>query len=92
MTALSLPLTAPVPEEYAKPFDDQTVSTYGLHQVATGPYMIKNNAAGSINGIGYKPEPADRPRPQPELGREHRLPARAAPTRCASRRATRTRP
>ena len=53
--ALSLPLTAPVPEEYAKPFDDQAVSSYGLHQVATGPYMIKNNAAGSINGIGYQP-------------------------------------
>jgi peptide/nickel transport system substrate-binding protein len=55
VTALSMPLTAPVPAEYAKPFDDQAVSSYGLHQVATGPYMIKNNAAGSINGIGYKP-------------------------------------
>jgi peptide/nickel transport system substrate-binding protein len=53
--ALSLPLTAPVPGSYAKPFDDQAVSSYGLHQVATGPYMIKNNAAGSINGVGYKP-------------------------------------
>ena len=53
--ALSLPLTAPVPEDYAKPFDDRAVSTYGLHQVATGPYMIKNNAAGNINGVGYKP-------------------------------------
>src|SRR6185503_19913487 len=30
-------------------------STYGLHQVATGPYMIENNGAGSINGVGYKP-------------------------------------
>jgi peptide/nickel transport system substrate-binding protein len=55
VTALSLPLTAPVPADYAKPYDDQTLSTYGLHQVATGPYMIKNNAAGSINGVGYKP-------------------------------------
>ena len=26
-----------------------------MHQVATGPYMIKNNASGSINGVGYKP-------------------------------------
>jgi peptide/nickel transport system substrate-binding protein len=56
VTALSMPLTAPVPESYAKPFDDQAVSSYGLHQVATGPYMIKNNAAGSINGVGYKPQ------------------------------------
>jgi peptide/nickel transport system substrate-binding protein len=55
VSALSQPLTAPVPESYAKPFDDQAVSSYGLHQVATGAYMIKNNAAGSINGIGYKP-------------------------------------
>lgn len=55
VTALSMPLTAPVPESYAKPFDDQTVSSYGLHQVATGPYMIKNNSSGSINGIGYQP-------------------------------------
>jgi len=53
--SLAQPSTAPVPPEYARKFDNQTVSTYGLHQVATGPYMIKNNAAGSINGIGYKP-------------------------------------
>jgi peptide/nickel transport system substrate-binding protein len=38
--ALSMPLTAPVPKEYARPFDSKTPSTYGLHQVATGPYMI----------------------------------------------------
>jgi peptide/nickel transport system substrate-binding protein len=55
VSALSQPLTAPVPESYAKPFDDQAVSSYGLHQVATGPYMIKNTASGSINGVGYKP-------------------------------------
>jgi peptide/nickel transport system substrate-binding protein len=53
--ALSLPMTAPVPAEYARPFDDQTVSSYGMQQVATGPYMIKNNASGSINGVGYQP-------------------------------------
>src|SRR5919197_2504661 len=53
--ALSLPMTAPVPADYAKQFDDQTISSYGMHQVATGPYMIKNNASGSINGVGYEP-------------------------------------
>ena len=37
--ALGLPVTAPVPASYARPFDSRTVSTYGLHQVATGPYM-----------------------------------------------------
>jgi peptide/nickel transport system substrate-binding protein len=53
--ALSLPMTAPVPADYAKQYDHQTISSYGLHQVATGPYMIKNNSSGSINGIGYQP-------------------------------------
>src|SRR5262245_35363963 len=53
--ALAQPLTAPVPAQYARRFDAQTVSSYGMHQVATGPYMIKNNASGSINGVGYKP-------------------------------------
>ena len=41
--ALSLPVSAPVPEEYAKEFDAENPSTYGEHQVATGPYMIENN-------------------------------------------------
>jgi peptide/nickel transport system substrate-binding protein len=53
--ALGLPITAPVPAQYALQFDSKTLSDYGLNQVATGPYMIKNNASGSINGIGYQP-------------------------------------
>jgi len=53
--SLGLLMTAPVPREYAKQFDEQTTSTYGMHQVATGPYMIKNDASGNINGVGYKP-------------------------------------
>ena len=48
-------MTAPVPREYASKFDNQTTSTYGMHQVSTGPYMIKNDASGNINGVGYKP-------------------------------------
>jgi peptide/nickel transport system substrate-binding protein len=40
--ALSLPISAPVPEEYAKQFDSQNPSTYGEHQLSTGPYMITN--------------------------------------------------
>jgi peptide/nickel transport system substrate-binding protein len=51
--ALALPLTAPVPEEYAAPFDKQNPSGYGDSQVATGPYMIRNNAKG--DAVGYKP-------------------------------------
>ena len=40
--ALTLPVSSPVPEEYAKQFDAENPSTYGEHQVATGPYMIEN--------------------------------------------------
>jgi peptide/nickel transport system substrate-binding protein len=48
--ALSLPVSAPVPEEYAKPYDAENPSTYGEHQVATGPYMIENDAQGELTG------------------------------------------
>jgi peptide/nickel transport system substrate-binding protein len=48
--ALSLPVSAPVPEEYAKQYDAENPSTYGEHQVATGPYMIENNAEGELTG------------------------------------------
>jgi peptide/nickel transport system substrate-binding protein len=40
--ALTLPVSSPVPEEYAKKYDAENPSTYGEHQVATGPYMIEN--------------------------------------------------
>ncbi|MEZ5155806.1 MAG: ABC transporter substrate-binding protein [Solirubrobacterales bacterium] len=58
--ALTLPVSSPVPEEYAKQFDAENPSTYGEHQVATGPYMIENacvsgskvtdNCDGSLTG------------------------------------------
>jgi peptide/nickel transport system substrate-binding protein len=51
--ALALPLTAPVPEEYASKYDDKKQSDYGFHQVATGPYMIKNDKSGNVSGVGY---------------------------------------
>jgi peptide/nickel transport system substrate-binding protein len=50
--ALALPLSAPVPKEYARRFDRANPSTYGQNQVATGPYMIENDAAGKA--IGYQ--------------------------------------
>jgi peptide/nickel transport system substrate-binding protein len=53
--ALVLPLSAPVPQEYAKQYDAKKPSEYGNHQVATGPYMLKANAAGEVLGIGYEP-------------------------------------
>jgi peptide/nickel transport system substrate-binding protein len=53
--ALQLPLTAPVPKSYAEKFDRRRPSGYAEYQVATGPYMLKNNTAGDVLGIGYKP-------------------------------------
>src|SRR3954467_8721479 len=48
--ALALPLSAPVPKEYAAKFDKQNPSTYGQNQVATGPYMIANDSSGKATG------------------------------------------
>jgi peptide/nickel transport system substrate-binding protein len=50
VAALQEPLTAPVPASYARKFDKGTSSSYGNHQVATGPYMVQNNASGKITG------------------------------------------
>ena len=48
--ALALPGTIPVPESYAKKYDTGSQSTYGQHQVFTGPYMIKNDGNGKLTG------------------------------------------
>jgi len=53
--ALQLPLTAPVPESYARRFDAHRPSDYAAHEVATGPYMLAHNAAGTVLGVGYVP-------------------------------------
>jgi peptide/nickel transport system substrate-binding protein len=48
--ALVLEATSPVPKDYALKFDKKTPSTYGDHQVGTGPYMFKNNSSGKVTG------------------------------------------
>jgi peptide/nickel transport system substrate-binding protein len=53
--ALALPLSAPVPEEFAKRYDAKKPTEYGNYQVATGPYMFKSNGEGKVLGIGYEP-------------------------------------
>jgi len=54
--ALSLPLSAPVPESFAKPLDAMHPTEYGeKYEVFTGPYMLKSNAQGMFLGIGYQP-------------------------------------
>jgi len=45
--ALSLPVSSPVPQGYAAPFDSKTPSsTYGQHQIDVGPYYISNYSPG----------------------------------------------
>jgi peptide/nickel transport system substrate-binding protein len=53
--ALVLPLTAAVPKSYAEKFDKNKPSNYAAYEVATGPYMLKNNAEGKVLGVGYIP-------------------------------------
>ncbi len=54
--ALVLPLSAPVPPEFAKPLDAHKPTTYGSeYLVATGPYMVKSDSTGKFLGIGYQP-------------------------------------
>jgi peptide/nickel transport system substrate-binding protein len=54
--ALVLPLSAPVPKEFAAKYDAQQPTAYGSsYLVSTGPYMIKSDASGKFLGIGYEP-------------------------------------
>jgi len=48
--ALVMPITAPVPEEYASKFDKQSPSTYNENVIASGPYMVENDASGKLTG------------------------------------------
>ncbi len=48
--ALVLPITIPVPEEFAKKFDAKSPSTYNTHVVASGPYMVASDADGNLTG------------------------------------------
>jgi peptide/nickel transport system substrate-binding protein len=53
VAALVMPITVPVPKEYASKYDAKNPSTYNTHVAFTGPYMITNNGSGSLTG--YKP-------------------------------------
>jgi peptide/nickel transport system substrate-binding protein len=53
--ALVLPLSAPVPKEYAGKYDAHSPTEYGNYLVATGPYMFKSNSEGKVLGVGYEP-------------------------------------
>ena len=51
--ALALPISTPVPKEYASRFDAMNPSEYGTHQVFTGPYKIETDESGTLTG--YEP-------------------------------------
>lgn len=53
--SLVLPCTTPVPEYYAAKYDKGATSTYGQHQVFTGPYMIQGAGSGTVPSSGYSP-------------------------------------
>jgi peptide/nickel transport system substrate-binding protein len=53
--ALQMPITMPVPKEYAAKYDTHKPSDYGNFQVDSGPYMLKNEASGKVLGVGYVP-------------------------------------
>ena len=48
--ALAMPISTPVPEEYARPFDAKSPSTYDQYVAFSGPYMIANDAKGKLTG------------------------------------------
>jgi hypothetical protein len=51
--ALAMPISTPVPEEYARRFDAKTPSTYDDHVAFTGPYMYRNDSSGRL--VGHRP-------------------------------------
>jgi peptide/nickel transport system substrate-binding protein len=49
--ALVMPITVPVPEEYASKWDKSTPSKFDQYQSFTGPYMVKNDPqTGKVTG------------------------------------------
>jgi peptide/nickel transport system substrate-binding protein len=49
--ALAMPISVPVPKEFAQKYDAKSPSTYGSEAaVYTGPYMVKSDAEGKATG------------------------------------------
>ena len=50
--ALAMPISVPVPKEFARRFDREVPSTYGeQHAVYTGPYKVEGDAQGDVTGF-----------------------------------------
>ncbi len=52
--ALVMPITVPVPQEYAKRFDAQTPTEYDRYAAFTGPYMVRNDPRTG-EAVGHRP-------------------------------------
>ena len=72
--ALALPLSSPVPKEYAAKFDAKNPSVYGQNQVVDR--SVHDSERRLRQGDRLPGRPQHPPRPQPELGREPGLQAR----------------
>src|SRR3954453_17479228 len=64
-SALVMPATAPVPQDYARKYDAKQPSTYNAHVVATGPYMVKRYRPGRsiqlVRNPGWDAKTDDKP-------------------------------
>ena len=84
-----MPISTPVPEEYARPFDAKSLSTYDQYVAFSGPYMIANDAKGKSRAA--RPASASSCGATP-TGRRTPTTVRPTSTGSSSRRATRTPP
>ena len=50
--SLIMPITTPIPKEYAQKFDKESPSTYNEHVVSSGPYMVDIDDQGKL--VGYQ--------------------------------------
>jgi peptide/nickel transport system substrate-binding protein len=48
--ALAMPISIPVPKEYALKYDRKNPTEYWRHMVFTGPYMLENDGNGNVTG------------------------------------------
>jgi peptide/nickel transport system substrate-binding protein len=85
-----MPISTPVPQEYASKFDAKTPSTYDQYVVFTGPYMYKNDSSGKLVGrtpgksIELIRTPTGTPRPTTALPTWTRSRSRRATTSAVS--------
>jgi peptide/nickel transport system substrate-binding protein len=48
--ALVMPISVPVPKEYAEKFDKKSPTDYDQYATFTGPYMVRNDGSGKLVG------------------------------------------